>query len=284
MENSSLLDQYNPAPHSASLTGADFDQKSGALITADAWGTVAIVRQGENFPGLIFQPGAAIYGAVAVSPGGSLVAVGDEDGSVAVYNTWDGTCVFEDIKEGAEGAARAMRAMAFNNDNTIVSCLAIDGKIRVYDIGRWERVTNWQGFGGESLEYNPEGDKLLAIDTLGQIKILDMVNHEQIDLEMVPGGVRVARFAGDGRYVVAMGQAGIALLTMPEGRIIKSFTARSSSGMLNIVVSPNGDEVAAITQRSVHIFSIPDLEPLHQNDTAQTNRLRRPFGTTGACR
>ena len=122
---------------------------------------------------------------MATSPGGSLVAVGDEDGAVAVYNTWDGTCVFEDIKEGEEGPARAMRAMTFNNDNTILSCLAIDGKIRVYDIGRWERVTNWQGFGGESLEYNPEGDKMLAIDTLGQIKILDMVNHEQIDLEMV---------------------------------------------------------------------------------------------------
>ena len=118
-----------------------------------------------------------------------MVAVGDEDGAVAVYNTWDGTCVFEDIKEGEEGPAQAMRAMTFNNDNTILSCLAIDGKIRVYDIGRWERVTNWQGFGGESLEYNPEGDKMLAIDTLGQIKILDMVNHEQIDLEMVPGGV-----------------------------------------------------------------------------------------------
>ena len=175
-------------------------------------GTVAIVRQGEQFPGLIFQPGGLSTGQWQ-HPGGSLVAVGDEDGAVAVYNTWDGTCVFEDIKEGEEGPARAMRAMTFNNDNTILSCLAIDGKIRVYDIGRWERVTNWQGFGGESLEYNPEGDKMLAIDTLGQIKILDMVNHEQIDLEMVPGGVRVARFAGGGRYVVAMGQGGIALVT-----------------------------------------------------------------------
>lgn len=262
MENSSLLDQYNPAPHSAALTAAHYDHKSSALITADAWGTVAIVRQGEQFPGLIFQPGGPVYGAVATSPGGSLVAVGDEDGAVAVYNTWDGTCVFEDIKEGDEGSARAMRAMAFNNDNTILSCLAIDGKIRVYDIGRWERVTNWQGFGGESLEYNPEGDKMLAIDTLGQIKILDMVNHEQMDLEMVPGGVRVARYAGGGRYVVAMGQGGIALLSLPEGRIIKSFTARASSGMLNIVVSPDGMKVAAITQRSIHTFSLPELEPI----------------------
>jgi WD40 repeat protein len=260
MEQRSLLDQYNPAPHSASLTAADFDQKSGAVITADSWGTIAIIRQGEAFPGLIFQPGAPIYGAVSVSPGGSLVGVGDEEGAVAVFNTWDGTCVFEDIKEGAEGPQRAMRAITFNNDNTVMACLAIDGKIRVYDIGRWERITNWQGFGGESLEYNPQGDKILAIDTLGQIKLLDMVNHEQIDLEMVPGGVRVARFAGDGQYVVAMGQAGIALLSLPEGRVIRSFTAKSSSGMQNIVVSPDGTEVAAVTQRSVHIFSIPDLE------------------------
>jgi len=90
-----------------------------------------------------------------------------------------------------------------------------------------------------------------------------MMSQEQLDLEMVPGGIKVARYTPDSRYVVAMGMSGISLLELPEGNIVNSFTARGSSGMLNIVISPNGDEVAAITSRSIHRFSLPDLQPVN---------------------
>lgn len=258
----SLVDQYCPAAHEAPLTAADYDETSGASVTADEWGIVAVTRQGESFPGLIFQPGGAIDGAVAVSPGGSLVAVGDADGTIAVFNTWEGTCVFEDYAE--EGTApRPMKALAFNRDNILLAALSGDGTIRVFDISKWEVVGKWNGFGGESITFNSAGDKILAIDTLGQTKLLDIVSYEMIDLEMVPGGVRVARYTPDDAFVVTMGQGGIALIALPEGRIVQSFTARGSSGMLNIVVSPQGDQVAAITQRSVHTFSLPDLHPVN---------------------
>lgn len=256
----SIVDQYCPAAHETSLTAAAYDHTSGALVTADAWGIVAVTRQGESFPGLIFQPGDAIHGGIAVSPGGSLVAVGDDAGTIAVFNTWEGTCVFEDYPE--EGSRpRPMKAMAFNRDNILLATLAGDGVIRVFDISKWELVGKWNGFGGESIQFNSTGDKILAVDTLGQTKLLDIISYEMIDLEMVPGGVRVARFTPDDDFVVTMGQGGIALIALPEGRIVQSFTARGSSGMLNIVVSPDGDAVAAITQRSVHTFSLPDLQP-----------------------
>ncbi|MBW2255870.1 MAG: hypothetical protein JRI25_14905, partial [Deltaproteobacteria bacterium] len=262
MEYQSLVDQYCPDAHSAPVTAAAFDVQSGASITADEWGMVAITRPGEKYPGLIFQPGGPVYGAVAVAQGGALVAVGDEDGTIGVYKTWDGSCVFSDYREGAEGAARAMRAMAFNPQGTSIATLSVDGVIRVFDIQRWERIANWQGFAGESLEFDTRGEKLIAIDTLGQPKLLDLTSYEQLDLEMVPGGVQVARFTPDCGHVVTMGGGGITLIGLPEGRIANSFTARGSSGMLNVVVSPKGDEVGAITQRSVHKFSLPDLQPI----------------------
>jgi WD40 repeat protein len=257
----SLVDQYCGAAHEAPLTAADYDQTSGAMVTADATGVVAVTRQGETFPGLIFLPAGPIKGAAAISPGGSLVAIGDQNGVIAAFNTWEGTCVFEDYPE--EGARpRPIKSLAFNRDNVLLASLAGDGVVRVFDISRWEIVGKWNGFSGESIAFNEAGDKILAIDTLGQTKLLDIVSYEMIDLEMVPGGVRVARFTPDDRYVVTMGQGSISLIALPEGRIIQSFTARGNSGMLNIVVSPEGDRVAAITNRSVHIFSLPDLQPL----------------------
>ncbi len=257
----SLVDRYCASAHAGPLEAAAFDAQSGAMVTADAWGTVAITKPGERYPGIIFDMGHPVHGAVAVCNGGSLVAVGDDQGSVAVYKTWDGTCVFEDIKEGPAGQARAMRALTFNPQGTIVASLSLDGIIRIFDIQRWERIANYQGFSGDSIEFNARGDRLLVVDTLGQPKLLDLMSREQLDLEMVPGGIRVARFTCDDRRVVAIGQAGITLIGLPDGRIQSSFSARGSSGMITVVLSPKGDALAAITGRSVHGFSLPDLQP-----------------------
>lgn len=258
----SLVDQYCAEAHSAPVTAAAFDAQSGACITADEWGTVAITKPGDQYPGIIFDMGHAVRGSVAVSRGGALVAVGDDSGTVAVYKTWDGACVFEDVREGHAGQARAFRALTFNPQGTILATLSVDGIVRVFDIQTWERVANYQGFGGESLEFDDRGERLLAIDNLGQPKLLDMLSSEQLDLEMVPGGVRSARFTPDFRHVVTIGQAGITLTGLPEGRILSSFSARGSSGMLNIVISPSGEELGAITGRSIHRFSLPELQPI----------------------
>ncbi len=258
----SLVDRYCASAHAAPVTAAAHDPQSGATITGDAWGTVAITKPGDQYPGIIFDMGAPIQGAVAVCAGGALVAVGDDNGTVAVYKTWDGSCVFEDAKEGHGGEARAMRALAFNPQGTVLATLSIDGIVRVFDIQRWERIANYQGFSGESIQFNSRGDRLLVIDNLGQPKLLDLMSQEQLDLEMVPGGVRVARFTPDDRHVVTIGQGGLTLIGLPNGRILNSFSARGSSGMLTIVLSPDGARLGAITGRSVHTFSLPQLQPV----------------------
>lgn len=260
MQAQSIVDRYCPDAHTAAISAAAWDPRSGALITADSWGTVAITRPGDVYPAIIFDMGAPVTGAVCVVDGGSLVGVGDDNGTVAVYNTWDGQCVFEDVKEGPAGTQRAMRALSFNPDGTTIATLSIDGIIRIFDIQRWERIANYQGFGGESIEFDNAGERLLAIDSLGQPKLLDLVSHEQIDLEMVPGGVRFARFTRDNSHVVCMGQGGLTLIGLPEGRILSSFSARGSSGMYGIVIDPPGHHIGAITGRSVHLFTVPDLQ------------------------
>ena len=260
--STSLLDQYCANAHTGPITAAACDPGSGASGVGDEAGTVAITRPGEQYPHLVFDMGAPVRGAITVSVGGALVAVGDDNGTVAVYKTWDGSCVFEDLKEGAGGSARAMRALAFNHTGTHLATLAADGIVRIFDIQRWERTANYQGYGGESIQYDDRGERLLLVDSLGQPKLVDLSSEEQIDLELVPGGVRIARFTPDCRQVVTMGQTGVTLIGMPGGRIVQSFSARGSSGMISVAIHPKGEQVAAITGRSVHFFQLPDLQPV----------------------
>ncbi|MEM6929336.1 MAG: hypothetical protein AAF602_20525, partial [Myxococcota bacterium] len=258
---STLVDRYCASPHAGPITAAAFDPTSGALVTADELGTVAITAPDDDWPSLLFGMGAPVDGAVAVSPGGELVAVGDDDGTVAVYKTFDGACVFEDVKEGPAGRARAMRALAFNPGGTILAALSVDGIVRIYDLERWDRLANYQGFGGRALQFHPEGDRLLVIDRDGQPKLLDLLEQAQIDLEPLPAPVHSARFILHGQGIAVLGDRGITLLETTEGSVRQSFAAAGSSGMLTLAVSPDDSEVAAITGRSVHKFELPALEP-----------------------
>ena len=91
---SNLADQFCPNVHDAPITAASYDPDSGTIATGDADGLVAIQRPGEATPQLLFQPGGPIQGAVALIRGGSLVAVGDDGGSIGVYRTDTGECTF----------------------------------------------------------------------------------------------------------------------------------------------------------------------------------------------
>lgn len=261
MTHPTLVDEYCPEPHSGAISAAVCDPQSGATVTADDWGTVAITRANEKNPAFIYTMDAAVY-AVAISPGGALAAIGDENGTVSVFKTWDGVEVFRDDKPGPEGAMRAMRGLAFHPDGTVLASISADGIVRVFDIQRHQRLANWQGFAGQTIDFDARGETLLVLDTLGQIKRLDLQTEEQDDLELVPGGVQQAMFTRDGQHIVALGGGGVTLLGLPEGRIVNSFSARSSSGLLCILQSPDGSRVAAVSQRSVHQFSLPDLQPV----------------------
>ena len=60
----SLVDQFCPNVHDAPITAAAYDPWSGVIATADASGLVAVTRAGEASPGLLFQPGVGITGAI----------------------------------------------------------------------------------------------------------------------------------------------------------------------------------------------------------------------------
>jgi len=44
--------------------------------------------------------------------------------------------------------------------------------------------------------------------------------------------------------------------------MVASFATKGGSGILDLQLSPDGSRAAVITQRSVHVFSLPELEPL----------------------
>ena len=258
----SLVDQFCPNIHDAPITAAYYDITSGTIATADAAGTVAVQRPGEAAPGLVFSVDAPVIGALTLVRGGSMVAVGDDSGTVAIYSTETGEEWFKEAREGARGRVRAMRGLAMSPEGARLAAIAKDGHLRVWDLSTGERAGQWSGFSGASVEFGPRGTRLLSMDNKGQPRIMDLMRIESLPTERLATPAQHARFTIDGTMIVAAGPAGLSLLRLVDGRLINSFAIQGGSGILNILLSPDGTRVGVVTQRSVHYFSLPDFQPL----------------------
>ncbi len=256
----SLIDQFCPNIHDAPITAAAYDRDSGTIATADRAGLLAVQRPGEAQPKLRFQPGGPIEGAMALIRGGAWVAVGDDHGTVAVYRTEDGEPVFAEERSGERGRIRAMRGVAISPEGGKLAAIAIDGLLRCWDLSSGQR-TAWRGFSGCSVAFGPRGDRLLAMDDQGQPRLMDLVTQQALYMDRLQTPAEHACFTPDGTMVVAAGQAGISLLRVVDGTLVASFATRGGSGISNLIIAPDGARVGAVTGRSVHIFTLPGLQP-----------------------
>jgi WD40 repeat protein len=257
----SLIERFCPNVHDAAITAASFDPTSGTIVTADADGVVAVQRAGEASPRLVFQPGTTVNGALAVIRGGSLIAVGDDAGTVGVYRTQDGEPTFLEQREGARGRVRAMHGVALNPEGSTLAAIAADGLLRVWDITRDDRNA-WRGFSGDTVEFDARGHRLLAMDESGQPRLMDLASLEALYMDKLQTPANKARFTLCGTMVVAAGSGGVSLLRVQDGALIASFATRGGSGIHNLLLAPDGQRAGAVSQRSVHVFTLPGLEPV----------------------
>ncbi len=255
----SLLDRWCPEPHEAPITAMAYDATSGVAVTADASGLVAITAPGSANPSQLLLHTAGIQRSVAVNRGGSLLAVGDDSGTVAVYRTADAAAIFYDPREGPAGESRAMRAVAFSPDGRRFASLALDGHVRVTDLETLERTGTFPDFSGHTLEWDNTGTRIVAVDRLRQPVLLSLSNQQRLAFPLVPGGAHVARFTHEGDQVVTLGPGGLTLVDIRTMTVVETRSADRSSGMLDLLRDPRGNRVAVISARSVHFFDLPGL-------------------------
>jgi hypothetical protein len=197
--------------------------------------------------------------------GGSRIAIGDEHGSVGVYGTDKGQAEFRELREPPEGRVRAMRAIALSPDGSKLVSLAADGLIRLWDLDSDQRLNAWQGFGGRSISFDHKGERILCLTDEGHPCLVDLRSRVARPMDKLQSPAHTTVMTRDNTHVVCAGESGIALLRMADGNLLASFATKGGSGIIGLAVAPDDSEVAVITQRSSHFFSLPDLSPVRSD-------------------
>ena len=160
--------------------------------------------EASSLPGIATMTGSgASVNGVAFSPNGRLLATGDGNGTVRL---WDAVTYRQLGRPlGADNHNAAVYAVAFSPDSKLVATASRGGVVRLWDVATHREVGAPLGGGSTSVysvAFSPDGDILAAGRGDGTVQLWDVATHQQVgdSLTVVPGSeILSVAFSRDGR-------------------------------------------------------------------------------------
>jgi WD40 repeat protein len=198
------------------------------------------------------------YTCLQFSPDGSLLAVGDEQGLIRLWNTT--TWAVESELKGHNGS---VGGLAFAPDGTtLVSGGASDNSVRVWKLSSRETIENAVQPGAlRAASYSSDG-RLYAVAYLDTVKFFDATTHATV--ATVAGfalSITAAAFVPGSHLVVAVDPNADVQLTNPApGAKQQAWT--TANGNDSVAVSPDGTMLAVGADGGgIHVWSIAAMLP-----------------------
>lgn len=157
---------------------------------------------------LVEKPPSQRARAIAFSPDGERIAIGDRDGGVSIWSlaTRRKLHAFQ-----AHSAGSGIYAICFSHDGALLASGATDNLIALYDLRRRPLISQLAGHTGlvGALAFSPDGKSLVSTSWDGTAKFWYIANH-QLALTLVQEGgpLTSVSFSPDGNLLATCGSDG----------------------------------------------------------------------------
>jgi WD40 repeat protein len=180
---------------------------NGTTITArPLGGGSAVAGSGQAGSG---EPGAGEPGpAVALSPDGTILATGSQDGNVRL---WD-TATQQEIGAPMSSGLEPVETVAFSRDGTTLAAASSGGTIQLWNVATRQETGSTMAAGSAAagtLAFSPDGKLLAAGGQDGDVRLWDTATQSQQGVTITAGtAVTAVSFSADGTTLAVAGSGG----------------------------------------------------------------------------
>jgi len=233
-----------------------------SLVTIDRFDGRVRLWEAEPWPGLVIDTGLSVY-PLAIAPDGTCLATGGWDGNVRLWDAVRGEA------RGVLPCHRRVSALAFAPDSRTLASGIREGGLVLWDLESGEERARSKDILAASVAYSPDGTRLAAGDTHGQVWLLDAASLDVLwKLPIDEPRVGALAWSPDGRRLAAGSAFGLVVLLEPDsGTESTRFQgsrggAQGYGGVLSLAFSPDGQRLAGGWGCSdLVVLDLPDLRP-----------------------
>ena len=159
-----------------------------------------------------------------------------------------------------------LTGLAFSPDSTLLATRALDGTIKLWEVGSWrlKHELSHKGWGWSTVAFSPDGRQLVTTSIDQLWKLWDIESGRLLHAEKsLLGNPTAAVFLSDGKTIaVASGDHTISLWQPTAEGWKKRAVLKGRSPPLSLALSPDGTELASGGGQDVRLWSTtPPAEP-----------------------
>jgi len=244
--------------------GVTFSPAGELLASLDSSGAVTLwdpvtgqsIRTIQAYTGLPHN--GDVYAGVSVvafSPGGNMLATGDDDGTVRLWDTATGQPV-RTIQAIPTSQNAGVSGVTFSPDGELLSTADADGTVRLWDPVTGQPVrtiqadTTGQNAGVNGMAFSPDGKLLASADADGTVRLWDPVTGQPVRTIQADttgqsiglnAGVNGVAFSPDGKLLASADDDGTVRLWNPvTGRLVRTIQADTTGQSIGLNAGVNG--------------------------------------------
>ncbi|MBE9032991.1 TIR domain-containing protein [filamentous cyanobacterium LEGE 11480] len=212
----------------------------------------------------IFANSEDTSSAIAFSPDGKLVLLGDEDGKVKLQDLQSGQ-----HKHPLEAFQDAVSSVTFSDDGKSILAVTQNGTAKVWNVksGKQKRpqlqlgpvqkdITQVSQDKIDRAIFSPDAQKILTVSANGQAKLWNSSGRSLANLENQNGAIRHAAFSPDGKFVLTACSDNTVKLWDLTGERLKQFDGHTGE-VRSVAFSRDGKSViTAASDNTVRIWEV----------------------------
>jgi WD40 repeat protein len=243
-------------PNSNGINGIAFDSSSNRYAMADANGNIYLWNGASGTITATLSNGSRDNDRVAISPDGSMVAVGSNGGTTYLWNVGGGKANSTSTNSFHDPGGKNVYGVAFSPDGNTLAAGDTNGSTYLWKVSTGQLTSTLKDPGSKGLydiAFSPNGTYLAVSDqssttTDGVVYVWSVstgklvyslesfYNSEFADIAFTPNGKYLA--AGD-----TIGN--VSFWSLGTGKYLKTVSDPLGKGIIGVAFSPSGDALAS---------------------------------------